>query len=838
MHVYLSNVTVENCNFINNVGSSLLFHVGSLLLLHNIGCVVNAFFNKVNTFANNKAVFIMYFSYINVIIKDVLIVMGNNVIQNLMELESSDITFTKTVTFLSNRCLNVIKLMSMHSPYITVMEHAIITFTNISYGNRLVFVTNGPTENNYLGAFPYCIFQYMLSTSDRHNIFELIRLYTICFGDNRPYGHISNFNYGAQMNNIYDFMTHCQWLPTAVFNGYNPGYINQQVVQVDGHQWIHHKKVCYCPHNGSYNCTVDLLGPVYPGQKLQVDLCMPQIRSVDDYILYAETHSTSLPNSTCRIAHQHEFTNTITNHPKTYNFTIISDNSSCELFFVVQNYIGIAFYVQLSPCPVGFTLQNGKCDCDPFLPPDIDTCYIDLSAITRPANTWITAHTLTNNTTNYLISDCPMDYCLPYSTNVNLLYPDLQCQFNRTGILCSQCQHPLSMVFASSRCMKCTNVHILITIIVIVAGIILVVLLYVLNLTVTNGTINGIIFYANIISINDSVFLVNDNVFKPLRVFISFTNLDLGIETCFYDGMDSYAKMWLQLFFPSYLIIIAVSIIIASRYSSRILRLTHSRSLPVLATLFLLSYTGVLRVVLTVLFSYSIITEYPSGDKEIVWSIDASVPLFGLRFTILFITCLVLFLILIPFNITLLFRRYLAQFRIVNYFKPLLDAFHGSYKDRYYYWIAVHIILRSIFFSLYGFQVRLRLFSTAIVLVLFSLSYGYLQPNKNKLVNIQELFLLANLVIMYISSILNSESIFLVVINLMMSFAFVQFCLIVLCHFLTYTFHCNVAIKENLAKFWNRKKPSNSFDVALLNIPERTYNYNQYQDGLISDDFK
>ena len=130
-----------------------------------------------------------------------------------------------------------------------------------------------------------------------------------------------------------------------------------------------------------------------------------------------------------------------------------------------------------------------------------------------------------------------MDYCLPYSTNVNLLHPDLQCQFNRTGILCSQCPHPLSMVFASSRCMKCTNVHILITIIVIVAGIVLVVLLYVLNLTVTNGTINGIIFYANIVSINDSVFLVNDNMLKPLRVFISFTNLDLGIETCFYNGM-------------------------------------------------------------------------------------------------------------------------------------------------------------------------------------------------------------------------------------------------------------------------------------------------------------
>ena len=471
-------------------------------------------------------------------------------------------------------------------------------------------------------------------------------------------------------------------------------------------------------------------------------------------------------------------------------------------------------------------------------------CYhliltLDLSAIRRPANAWITAHTVANNVTNYLISDCPMDYCLPYSTNVNLLYPDLQCQFNRTGMLCSQCQHPLSMVFGSSRCMKCTNAHILITIIVLVAGIVLVVLLYVLNLTVTNGNINGIIFYANIISINDSVFLVNDNVFKPFRVFISFINLDLGIETCFYNGMDSYAKMWLQLFFPSYLILIAVSIIIASRYSSRVLRLTYSRSLPVLVTLFLLSYTGVLRVVLTVLFSYSTITHYPSGDQQIVWSIDASVPLFQFKFTIVFITCLVLFLILITFNISLIFTRHLSRFRIVNNFKPLLDAFQGSYKDKYYYWVALNMLLRSTFFALYAFQIKVRLILANIMLVIFTSYYGYLQPNKNKIVNFQELLILVNLTIMYLVSIQEDEKIFSMITNATMCLALVQFGITILGHFFLYTFHCNFSIKGKLELFINKRKPNQPlFDVAMLDIPERKYNYSEYQDGLVSDDFR
>ena len=123
--------------------------------------------------------------------------------------------------------------------------------------------------------------------------------------------------------------------------------------------------------------------------------------------------------------------------------------------------------------------------------------------------------------------------------------------------------------------------------------------------------------------------------------------------------------MWLQFFFPIYLIIIAITIIVASRYSLRLLRLTFSRSLPVLATLFLLSYTGILRTTLTVLFSYSTITHLPSGHKQMVWSIDASVPLFGFKFIMLFISCLLLFLLLIPFNIILLFTRYLTQFNIL-----------------------------------------------------------------------------------------------------------------------------------------------------------------------------
>ena len=760
-----------------------------------------------------------------------------NYATSIINFDSCDVLFHNNIIIKSNNCYQVITL---RFTYIKVMEYTNITVLKNKHHSKLI-----KTEYyNEYKLYPLCMFQFVTlrnttTISSTH--------YSINFIDNL---FIINYRVKSVKQQkkcsfpFYHFTPHCQWIPDTVFHNYNPTTVYKHIIRTYGQNFTYHK-ICHCFQNGSYNCNIDTLGPVYPGQILQVELCTPC--NDEASILYAEVNSINLPNSACKVA-PHGETNYIYNYAKPVKFIIVSEATiTCELFLATSSsshYISEAFYVQLLSCPIGFTLQNGVCNCDLIISTYTDECYIDDSAIKHTANTWITAHTQTNST-KYLISECPMDYCLPYSSKLNLLYPDLQCQFNRSGTLCSQCQYHLSMVFGSSRCMECTNLSIiLISVIVIMAGVVLVVLLYILNLTLTNGTISGIIFYANIVSINDSVFLVNDNMFKPLKVFISFVNLDLGIEICFYDGMDTYAKMWLQLFFPLYLLVIAISIIMISRYSSRILRLTYTRSLPVLATLFLLSYTGVLRTVSTVLFSYSTITHLPSGHHQIVWSIDASLPLYGVKFSILFITCLILFLLLIPFNIILLFTRYLSRFRMINYYKPLLDAFQGSYKDKYYYWIGLQLTMRSLFFAMYAFQGKLKLILSAILLVIFSICCGHIHPHKNKIVNLQELLLLMNLTIMYAVSYQSSDRIFSIATNVMISLTFIQLFVIIIYHFLAYTCRCNVVIslqtlKDKLITLWYKNYFKNNlrFNVELLNIPERTYNYSEYRDGLVSDDF-
>ena len=137
--------------------------------------------------------------------------------------------------------------------------------------------------------------------------------------------------------------------------------------------------------------------------------------------------------------------------------------------------------------------------------------------------------------------------------------------------------------------------------------------IFIFRVTVTAGTTSGLIFYANVI-------LVNRNLFYPstetnvLTVFIAWLNLDLGIETCLFHGMDAYIRTWLQFVFPLYIWLLVGLITLASRYSMTVARIIGpTNPISVLATLFLLSYTKLLRTTIATLAFTTL--EYPNGKS-------------------------------------------------------------------------------------------------------------------------------------------------------------------------------------------------------------------------------
>ena len=533
-----------------------------------------------------------------------------------------------------------------------------------------------------------------------------------------------------------------------------------------------------------------------------------------------------------------------------YSIAFPSENW-CELFLRTSScgiYHTDIYYIIQLPCPIGFIKIKGECQCDSILIEYDIECDINDQTILRPANSWISATTHNNSYTYQISLHCPFNYCLPHSSHLNLSTPNSQCQFNRSGILCGRCQQGLSVVFSSSYCHHCSNINLLMIMPIVIVGLALVILLFLLNLTISEGIINPFILYANIISINDKMYFPNDNKFTPTHMFISLANLDLGIPMCFYNGMDDYAKMWLQLAFPFYLIFIATCLIITSRYFSVIQRLTARRALPVLATLFLQSYTKILLAVSAVLFSYSTINHLPSEHTTILWSVDGNVPLLGVRFILLFTVCLVLILILIPFSLILLCIRKLSKFRFVNRFKPLLDTYQGPYKDKFYYWTGLQLVIRAGFFGISALEESLNLAIGTILLCAIGFCQGYCNPYKVEKKNTNDLFLLFNVIGLHILlTYAKDKNISEVVVNVMITIAAIQLLIIITYHIITYVY--DGVIKNMIQQVFNtvRKhiasvvkaqtqpnEPMQPQIIPLNNIPDVTINnYCEYEEPLL-----
>ena len=308
---------------------------------------------------------------------------------------------------------------------------------------------------------------------------------------------------------------------------------------------------------------------------------------------------------------------------------------------------------------------------------------------------------------------CPFDYCSSTTGSIQSLdlnYPNQQCAFNRSGILCGACEANYSNVLGTSKCEHCVKPWIALIIpLTAIAGIALVVGLMFLNLTVSVGTINGLIFYANIIRANLAVFFPHSMSTSFLGTFIAWLNLDLGIETCFYAGLNSYSKTWFQFLFPLYIWFIMSIIILLSHYSTRISRLVGNNAVQVLATLFLLSYAKLLQIIITVFSSTELV--YPDGYHRRVWLYDGNVDYLTRKHIPLFIAALMLLILIsVPFTVTLFCIQWLQKLpnmKVLFWVKrlqPLFDAYTGPYKIKHRYWTGLLLLIRVCLFLVFSFN--------------------------------------------------------------------------------------------------------------------------------------
>lgn len=361
-------------------------------------------------------------------------------------------------------------------------------------------------------------------------------------------------------------------------------------------------------------------------------------------------------------------------------------------------------------CPTGFqeivTNISCECACDSNLFPYITDCDPGTKRLIREGDFWIT-NTTGSNWGDYLIfPHCPPDYCTRSKVLVNLNIPngaDIQCVNNHHGKLCGACQPYFSLSMGTSSCIKCPKywpaLFAAIIVLSILTGIALVALLLVLNLTVGIGTLNGLIFYANIIEANRGTFFSTSNF---VTILIAWLNLELGFDACLFEGMDSYSKTWLQLVFPAYVFILVIIVIFISERYTKFARLI-SRKNPVatLATLVLLSYTKILRTIIAAL-SFAI----PESSHEIVWLPDARVGYLNGKHIPLFIVSVFILLAGVTYTFVLFCWQWLLHHQNKMIFRWVrnqrlnlfIEPYLAPYTFKHRYWTGLLLLVRVVLY--------------------------------------------------------------------------------------------------------------------------------------------
>ena len=484
-------------------------------------------------------------------------------------------------------------------------------------------------------------------------------------------------------------------------------------------------QLCFC-NTSEWNCKETTQSrSIYPGQQVEVSVV-----AIDQSNLAIS----ALIHTTVRSGDNLTVVETISyetgENCSSRNYSVIPKNLFNQLEIYPSNRSGSTIHlivnITFESCPIGFEQSNftGECICDHRLWQYTNSCDIDRQAIFRSRSSafWLGV-SYNNGTPEGFIHHpfCPFDYCTSKSKYIN--NPDEQCNINRSGLLCGKCKEGLSLVLGSSQCEKCSNNYLALLIPFAVAGVLLVILLFLLHLTVAAGTLHGLIFYANIVEANYYIFFPQSSNY-PTTIFIGWLNLDLGIHTCFYNGMDAFAKTWLDLVFPVYIWAIVGFLVCVSSHSVTMTRLLGSSPVPVLATLFLLSYAKILRTMIAAL-SFTVL-QYPDKDA-VVWIHDANVSL-AKYIPLSLVALLFLLFIFIPYTLFLLLgQRLRSKSDLLSWvrnpkLKAILDAYHAPYKPKHRYWTGLLLLVRCALFLVFSFNISGN--DSVNLLVISSATFG------------------------------------------------------------------------------------------------------------------
>ena len=675
--------------------------------------------NKDGQFSSTGSVFLVSEQFGKTLIADCTF--ADNYNASAIAAISSYITFSGSVEIRNNHGWSGAGIKLCEASYIILNENTTLDV----YDNQADQYGGGIyVESICSQSHPLCFFQLDISESDMEPSFddEIINTTHVyltnntavmagsqLYGGNIDYCYVS-FGQAANFTNLF----------TVISNASDFSMIASAP-----------QNVCFCINETNQNCSIKQkeIDAIYPGQNFSVYITVVgqregrvqgivQLSSINNKTFQYDINVNTV--SKCESVSYRLYTRSVNQKE-----TLVFNAKSTQYNTLIHGPNAINLTVPIQSCPLGFEVsQKNSCYCSPSLGKQDIKCDIDNGTILRSSPTWIGYHFANNGSNIHGTVDgviyhyrCPYDYCSPNNvyiqTSGSTFEQDLQCDNNRVGLLCGTCPRNLSSILGSSLCKDCSGYTwpyaLLLTLAIAAGGIVLVIVLFVCNFTVTEGTMSGLIFYANIFAVVSSTLLTDTNIkfaTELVLVFLSWLNLDPGIAFCLYHKLNEYEKMWGYFILSVYLWTISVIIVLLCKKFTWAARLAGKNAVPVLATILLLSYFQINQGVIYAL-SYTTVN-YPAPNGSTipvkVWSMDATVTYLAGKHIPLFIAGVLFGTLSVIYTAALLFIRPLQKashfkcFRWVNKLMPLIDAYSCPHiiEERKQFWNGLLLLTRGI----------------------------------------------------------------------------------------------------------------------------------------------
>lgn len=722
---------ISNCRFEENSGvrgncvyasGIVVFNEFTAITIANSSFVKNSVFESFSFDNSQGSHGAVYLNSINAEFNDVLFSNNSGSAVNLV---FSTLTLSGQVVFNDNRAFDGGALYLQINSEIIVANNSEVVFANnsaLASGGAIFFDLDDLSTEQVRGCFLY------FSTYD-----PFCLLTQTCYSKDMNISVSFINNTATAGSALYGFDLDCPWLYERDYNSSQDGnileFINSTYADV----------LKFTPSITSDNVVstsshrINAYSPnvtVIPGQTVTVGLNATDRyeRSVVAVVsattqsydfLTSGNFSAVLSESGFQLLQKDSLTST------RIQINGTEDSSTDFVVFSVSSNAQTTITVNLTDCPpFGFYYHSTyhACVCDPNLGDKSVTCDYSSARLTKPEDKWVGQ--LNNEA---VVLSCLFDYCSG-KTSVDPYNLDDQCSNNRAGVLCGGCKEgygcSIGLDGCSSSCSGAGNLIVWLLGAFIYSLWIVIVTAF-LHFYISDGFLYGFIFYNNILFIFRRAFFQSSSV---ENLIVSSDQLLYHSNNCLYEGMTPLAASALR-FVPSLFVFVLMGIVTMLAKKFNIFNRKFSFSLTkTFATLLYITYNWLLNASFTLLVSRQIKTQ---SKIEFHWRIDPNVIYFDSQHAGWGVLSLITILVLSAVALLLLFPGVAYRFKIVQKFKPLMDAFQAPFKLEYSFWIGLQLVMRIILYVLVIFVPEHRqLYCVGIVVLILLVAQTTFSPYK------------------------------------------------------------------------------------------------------------